>query len=470
MLQKIGERIQGWIAWVVVAIIAVAFVLFGLEYYLSRSGAQQTTVASVNGVNIDARQVENAYNALQRTYVRQGMALNEQQQKQLKNIALQQLILDQVLLQTADKMKLTVSPLAIQQELAQAPIFQEQGRFSSAKFQQLLRDNGVAPEAFIQKMQASLLVNQLSAGIRASSFVLPEEVAQAYGLRNQQRDFGYIILPSVGFNKAPPTDEQINAFYKQNSEQFRTPEQVKVAYLLSTPKTSSEQMGDLVYTNPDSLEPAAKALALPIKTTGWLSQQGIPNDPLFSNPQVLSAIFSDAVFKQNNNSQPIELKNGDWLVVRIAERQASQIQPLAMVREQIKQRLQKEQGEKQAGLQAYTLQHSLEVGENKQTLIEKKNITRDTAEKTIPKAVLAAAFNLIPSADPAKKAVTTVLLPDGNYAIIRLDSIRNAVIAQASITDQDQIRTQLANRWAELDFQLFAKSALEKAKIKGVGR
>lgn len=157
MLQTIGKHIQGWIAGVVIAIVAAAFILLGLEYYINRSGQDVKSAATVNGVKIYPEQVNNAYEALLQTYTQQGKTINEQAQQQLRYMALEQLILDQVLLQTASKLGLTVSSMQVRQAVMQIPDFQENGKFSPEKFQQLLSQNNIPPEAFLTKFNKQFL-------------------------------------------------------------------------------------------------------------------------------------------------------------------------------------------------------------------------------------------------------------------------------------------------------------------------
>jgi len=522
MLQTISKHIQGWIAGTVVVIVAAAFVLFGLEYYISQGGDNQSTVAKVNGVKISARQLNHTVELLQRNYTQQGMVFNEQMQEQLRNIALQQLILDQVLLQTTHKMGFAINPEQIRQEILQIPAFQEKGQFSEQKFQQILSNNGLNPESFINNLQGSLLIEQLSGGLQKSSFITTPELAQIYGLLQQQRSFGYFTLPAAGYiASANPTAEQINTYFQKNKEQFRLPEQIKFSYILLSPENiksevtvkpedveqfykehssefagktfaevkeniqqrlsqqqlnqvlaaKSEQLADLSYTNPASLEPAAKALGIAIQTSPWMTSQGIKDDPIFSNTKVLSALFNEDVIKQNNNSQPIELKDGGTLVVRFADRQPSREPTLETVSAQIKQRLQKEQGQKQAGLYAYEIQHSLEKGESIDAIAQRYHLTwtvkNDISrkDKTLSPQLLSAVFTLNPSSDPAKKSVSSVLMENGDYAIIQLEAFRNADFSQVSPEEQGKLRNDLASRWAELEFQLFAKSALDAAKV-----
>ncbi len=420
-------------------------------------------------------------------------------------------------------MGFVVSMEELQQEVLRIPAFQVKGQFSPERFQQLLSNNGMSPEQFLSNLQGSLLIDQLSYGIRNSALVTSQELARVYGMLYQQRSFGYFILPSAHFIAVTqPTDEQINSYYQQHADQFRTPEQVKVAYLLLTPQSlqaeikvnpadiqqfyqdhasefgskpleqvkanieqrlsqqqlnqllaaKSEQLENSAYTNPSSLEDAAKAVGLPIQTSEFMSRQGLKNNPVFADPKVLAVVFSDEVLKQNNNSELIELKDGSFLVVRIAEHQPSQNQPLAAVHDQIKQLLQKDQGQKQAGLQAYQIQQALENGEPVESLakryhlqwVNKVNVTRQ--DKSLPEQLASAIFNLPPSADPAKKVSTSVILSNGDYAIIQLESFHNADFSQASADDQAKLRADLANRWGELEYELFAKSAQDQAKVK----
>lgn len=521
MLQTISKHTQGWIAWVVIIIIAAAFVLWGLEYYISQGGSKQSVIATVNGVKITSQQLNNAFEAFQRNYAQQGVVLNESINNQLKSVALQQLILDQALLQKIEKMGFSINPAEIQQVIWHIPNFQENGQFSPQKFQQALRSNGIDQETFIEKMTSSLLLEQLSAGLQKSSFVTPVELAQAYSLWHQQRDFGYFILPATAYIAgAHPSDAQISGYYQQHQDQFQSPEQMKVAYLLLSPESikseikvspaevsqyyqdhanefpgktltevkanietrlyqqqlnqvmaaKSEQLEDLAYTNPASLDNVSRALKLPIQTSGFMSREGIKGDPLFSDPKVLAAITSDEVLKQKNNSAPIELKNGGFIVLRLAAHQPEQTQPLDKVRKQINQLLQKEQGQKQAGLVAYQIQHALESGESVAALsgkyhlkwLEKTGVTRE--DKALPPQLLVAVFGVTPPTPP-KKAITSILMTDGSYAIIQVDSFHKANYSTAPLAEQVKLSSLLTNRWGELDYQLFLRSVIDKAKI-----
>ncbi|MCP4010516.1 MAG: peptidylprolyl isomerase, partial [Proteobacteria bacterium] len=58
MLLTIRKKSQGWVAWLIVIIIAIPFALFGINSYFE--GANQIPVANVDGEKINVQAFENA--------------------------------------------------------------------------------------------------------------------------------------------------------------------------------------------------------------------------------------------------------------------------------------------------------------------------------------------------------------------------------------------------------------------------
>ena len=208
------------------------------------------------------------------------------------------------------------------------------------------------------------------------------------------------------------TPAEVQQYYQDNANQFndKSLDEVKSnidngyiqQQLNQALAEKNEQLADLTYTNPNSLEPASKKLGLPIKTSDWISPEGIKDNPIFSDPKVLTAIFSDEVYQQKNNSQPIELKDGGFAVFRVAAKQPSGAQPLTEAHQAIKEKLQKEQAEKKAGLNAYQIQQALSSGQSIDSVsrdrhlnwISKKEVSRQ--DKTVPMPILSTIFNTTP--------------------------------------------------------------------------
>lgn len=250
MLQDLREHVQGWIAVVIACILCLAFALWGIEYYISGSNTQKAVV-KVNGVEITQDQVDAAYKRARQSMQLPDTAANEAMLQQLKLRVLNGLIQEQVLLQAAQKSGYVISPLQIGAFLQQMPAFQWQGQFSPELFQRTLMNLSYTPQTFSNEIEKSMLLQQVRRAAIESNFALPSEVDQEIKLRDQQRDFGYMVIPTARFlSGVTLTDAQIAAYYKANAPRFTTPEQISVQYVV----LSTEDMGKKINISDQELQ------------------------------------------------------------------------------------------------------------------------------------------------------------------------------------------------------------------------
>lgn len=249
MLQDINNRIQGWIAGVIVGLIAVTFTLWGIQSYLEGHNSNSTK-AKVNGVKISHAEYENAYQRLRRQQQMQlgaNFSLTPAVVKQLKKQALQQLVMNTALRTAAIDDGYFISQQQAENAISQIPAFQDNGQFSEQKFIQTLNAALYTPEAFVHQLQSDMLVNQLRAGIAATAFVLPSDVQRAMQLIDQQRSIRYISIPSKNFaDTIKPTDKEMQAYYDANKKLFTSPEKISLSYLQLSLK---QMMAKLNFTN-----------------------------------------------------------------------------------------------------------------------------------------------------------------------------------------------------------------------------
>src|SRR3989338_2226436 len=110
MLQSIHDRVKGWVAGVIVAIISLSFMLWGIQYYVSNGSSEGGVVATVNGEKITKKKVSFTFHYLQQAQMSQSKApLTNAQDQQLQQIALQSLIMKTLLLQAAQRQGFRVS-------------------------------------------------------------------------------------------------------------------------------------------------------------------------------------------------------------------------------------------------------------------------------------------------------------------------------------------------------------------------
>lgn len=88
-----------------------------------------------------------------------------------------------------------------------------------------LRNAGYSPEAFAKVMQQDMTRNQLLRGLSATAFVLEPEAIAFMRLQSQSRSGGFLVASNESFEEQVEIAEQdIENFYQQNQDMFRTQE------------------------------------------------------------------------------------------------------------------------------------------------------------------------------------------------------------------------------------------------------
>ncbi len=231
----------------------------------------------------------------------------------------------------------------------------------------------------------------------------------------------------------------------------------------------SEQLLTLTYEEPGTLEPAADALGLEIKTTGWITRSG-GAEPLTKNPDVLKAAFSDEVLKQGRNSDVIALNDGRQIVIRVAEHQPSRPEPFEKVRDRVRQQLLEEKMRKLASEKATEIVNALQQGGDMEALAQQAGvevkrheaITRQSRD--VPSLIVREVFRM---AKPAagRPTFTALEMQDGKVAVIALDAVREAE-KPPSEAELKTIGSVLTNSYAERELDAVFKAMEARADIK----
>ena len=247
MLERIREGSQGPWAMAIIALIVLSFVFAGVGSYLTSSGT--TAVATVNGEEISAQELERAYQnqrAQMESQFGESIAQlfsSEQYLADFRRNVLDRLIAEKLIQQQAQDMGLRVSDEQIRETIVQMPEFQFGGQFDNERFQAILRQNGFQVADFRNYLRTQMTQNQLTAALTNSTFSLDGEVELANALQRQTRDAKYAVVSSSAFaDSVEVTDADVEAFYNNNIASFDTEEQVKLAYV----KLSVDDLKDRV--------------------------------------------------------------------------------------------------------------------------------------------------------------------------------------------------------------------------------
>jgi len=233
MLQSIREGVQGWLAWVIVIIICIPFALWGIQEYVSPT--PKNLVAEVNGVELSERDFQNLVR--QRKQQLRNMFKNQDidfsfMDAQIKKNVLEQMIEEQVLLQSAQNAGMRIGDNLLVRKIHSISAFQENDAFSQARYEQLLSYQGMSKQKFEIDMRNATLVEQLRLGIANSAFITDYDLQQRASIEKQERLLSYVIIPANRFKaEVEISDADIDAYYKKNAARYMTDEKVSVEYV-----------------------------------------------------------------------------------------------------------------------------------------------------------------------------------------------------------------------------------------------
>ncbi len=487
MLQEIRDKTQGWFATIIIGIVCLMFALWGINYYIQGSGSKNQDLAKVNGQSISLQQFNQEF---QRVQQQQQMELGPDYsdapefQNNLKQQVLQQMIEQTLLVKELQKRGLSVSQSQVYAILMNMPTFQEMGKFSQQKLTQLLSRLGYTPQQFYQQLHDQLLVEQLAMGLSDTNFALPVDVNAAIRLIKETRDVGYMILPISHFMQpAKITDDMIKTYYQAHQDDFQSPEAVQLQYVILKPMgtdvqsqkqftETAEQMANLAYENPNSLDSIVSKLHLLVQTTDYVTRDATNGKGILASPKIVAAAFNDDVLNQNYNSEILNLDDGSQVVIRLLHRRSAAALPLSKVKAQIVARLAKENAQKQIQQSAQALADKIGQNGNASVLAksvqatwkEHPNVNRHQAN--VDPSVLQQVFDLPVPADRQHPTTAAITLPNGNVAVVAFYSVKYGDLAKATDEEKRIFSKQISLGYGKIDYTLYVDSLMSKAKVK----
>ncbi|HRL77003.1 MAG TPA: SurA N-terminal domain-containing protein [Candidatus Accumulibacter phosphatis] len=155
-----------------------------------------------------------------------------------------------------------------------------------------------------------------------------------------QSEFGYHIIMVTGIRPGKQRSfaevrPEIEAELKRQAAQRRFAE-------------DAEAFSNIVYEQPDSLQPAAERFKLKLQTSDWLPRNPTPAAMAglgqLGNAKALAAIFSDDSIRNKRNTEAIEVAPNTLLAARVVEHRPASVRPFETVKADIEAAL-KAQGE-----------------------------------------------------------------------------------------------------------------------------
>lgn len=237
LMDKLRDGAQSRVAKIIFWLIILSFALAGVGSYINRPASNDPAV--VDDDVISAQILEQSYqNERARMQAQYGDAAaqllnNPQYLTQLKKSVLERLVNQSILNSKAQKAGIHLGDEQVKEIIRQMPEFQTDNKFDNQKFVTVLSRAGYTPESFANSMRQDLARQYWLDGVLTTEFALPAEVKRLDALYQQTRDVKMITIPVETFSKqVTVTDQEIEAFYKEHSNEFMQSEQVKLNYVL----------------------------------------------------------------------------------------------------------------------------------------------------------------------------------------------------------------------------------------------
>ncbi len=254
MLQTLREKMSGWFAIVIVALLAIPFAFFGMEQYLFQSGANYAAKIEVqptwwrsapdwwpvrklvwNSADITSEEFREAFeNERQRRREIEGEQFDARafESPEAKREVLEMLIDRKVLQLAAQRDGMVVGDTRVREAIDAIAAFQVDGVFDQQRYLITLQSQGYSPRGFQEMVRDDLQASLISGQLARSAFTTDSETERMLRLLGERRDVAFVVLPAPGPDTGPVEAREIQAWYDAHSDEYRAPERVTLEYVV----------------------------------------------------------------------------------------------------------------------------------------------------------------------------------------------------------------------------------------------
>jgi len=378
LVQKYKRFIQ-----VFLGLIAITFATWGIESYTRFRGGQDT-LATVNGIDISQREfaeeLRRQQDQLRRMFGgRVDPAMLDSPES--RRAVLDSMVSQKLLMSEAGRAHLFMTREEVIAAITQTPEFQEDGKFSTAKYSAFLAAEGLTDQGYVARLQTQAPVQRISGSIGATAIAPRSVAARLAALEAQQREVSQVAIPAQQFaprvkiddaqikahydaNQAdyrtpervraeyavlsaetlarqePPTEAEINAAYEGRAAQFRVEEQRRASHILVKDKPEAEKLISEIKKNPSRFADLAKQHSQDPGSAGQGGDLGWFGRGMMVKP------FEDAAFKLQQLEIELVQSEFGFHVVRLTGIQAAKARSLEEVRKELAEELARQKGQR----------------------------------------------------------------------------------------------------------------------------
>ena len=419
------RRHKGWLKWSL-ALVVLTFVVFYIPDFLTPGigASPNEVIAEVEGEPITVGQFQRRYNAQVTAYRNAyGGQLNDQLLKQLgiDRQILNQLVDEEAMVAESRRQGITVSDDEIRERILALPGFQENGKFiGESRYRQLLsmQNPPMTTADFERSLRRALLIEKLRNTLTGWMSVGDVDVAAEFRRRNEKVKLDVVPVTAAAFVKdvnvtdaelaahfekskdnyrigerrkikyaivnvdqvrnsivVPQAD--IEAFYKQNLQQYQTPAQVRASHILLKLEGKDEKQ---VQALADDIAKKAKAGADFAALAKQYSEDESNNmnggDLDYFGRGRMVAEFEQAAFamKSGEISNPVKTAFG-FHIIKVVDNKPETTRPVAEVRSEIEDQLKWQKAQAEAEKIAKSLEGVMKTPADLDRVAKERSLT-----------------------------------------------------------------------------------------------
>lgn len=483
MISFIRRIVKSWFATILLSILIVSFAIFGIGDVFRGMGSDTVVKAGSRELtSVDFRREFNTYKDQLEQQRGEQISVDQAVEGGLDRQVLEGLANREALAELFHRMGVRVSDQQVADQIKQIPAFFDSisGKFDEKLYASALRERQLTPESFERFMRDDMgrqqVVTAMAAGLQAPKAYAA--LGAAFALEG--RDVRYFVVnPTMVPEPPKPTDEQLQAFMKENAAQLTRPEfreltvvRFSAADVAPRMKVDPKEVEDRFEFKKDSLStPELRTLVqIPAKTQAQAQKvaQALAGggdvaaaakaagvEPVIYADKPKTAIVdrkvAEAAFAlpQGGVSQPIQGELG-WAVVKVMKVTPGKTVTLADVRDELEDEVRADaaaqkvyeqsqvyedahaggatlaEAAAKAGVETVKIGPVTEQGQNLQ------------GEKTgVPEQVLSTAFSLPEGGESEIQEAGR-----GEYFAVRVEKV-----TPAALPPLDEVRGSLTRAW-----------------------
>ena len=231
-IQGIRKSLDGIVVKFIVGIIIIAFVgSIGWSVFFSSSDVNIVAIVDkqeidINDLNYEMRSQDYYF---QERFGDQDFKIDEET---LQKVSIESLIRKASILNFMSESSLTITDNVAYHELSKDESFLEEGKFSLAKFEAMVRSQGYIPATYLKRIKEDIALGFWREGIGGGAFIMDKVIQENLRLAEQTRDIEFIKLDLDDILvKTTTSADGVKTFYENNNELFLTKKLVKVKYI-----------------------------------------------------------------------------------------------------------------------------------------------------------------------------------------------------------------------------------------------